>query len=161
MKVRIDTGCVCEPYVYEVPDAAPVLGRPRFRTEEERIEHARKRAWRDHARKINENYRPDDLHAILTFADDGPHTKQESRRLLDNYRRRLLRNCPDGRIQMVWKGRRVRVTACGIPESMILRMWNCGSVTSMERKRRVEFDKSGLLVTYNGRPLRGRPQRNK
>ena len=33
VKVRIDTGGVCEPYVYQVPGAVPGVGLPRFREE--------------------------------------------------------------------------------------------------------------------------------
>lgn len=55
IKVRIDTGCVCEPYVYEVPGAQTQKARPRFKTEAEHGEHARKAAWARHRQKLNEN----------------------------------------------------------------------------------------------------------
>lgn len=39
VKLRIDTGVVCEQYVYQVPGSGNAKARPRFRTEAERVAH--------------------------------------------------------------------------------------------------------------------------
>ena len=139
VKVRIDTGCVCEQYVYTVPEKSDIrtMGpkRPRFRTEEERKEHRKKVAWRDHARKFNENFYPGDLYATLTFDDEHEvHTFQEARRVRDNYFRRLARACPEAVI-FIYMGRgkstrriHFHMVSRGVSEETIRRKWGQGHI---------------------------------
>ncbi len=152
VKVRIDTGCVCEQYVYSVPDDADVklVGpkRPRFKTEEQRKEHARKMAWRDHARKVNENFRPGDLYVTLTFDDEHEvHTFKEAKRLRDNYIRRLQRICPDTVI-FAYLGRgkstgriHMHLLATGMTQEQITEKWGMGSVIHVRPLREHNYYK--------------------
>ena len=152
VKVRIDTGCVCEQYVYSVPEVSDIrqVGpkRPRFKTEEQRAEHRRKVAWRDHARKVNENFRPGDLYATLTLSDEYVvHTYKEMKRLRDNYIRRLQRVNPDCVVfAYIGKGKgtermHMHIVAHGLTEEQIGKKWGLGSVTHVRPLREHNYYK--------------------
>ena len=146
VKVRLDTGCVCEQYVYSVPERCDIREtgprKPRFKTEAERAEHRRKIARRDHARKINENFVPGDLYTTLTFDNAHEvHTFAEARRVRDNFFRRLQRACP-GAVIFIYMGRgggtsriHFHMLSSGVPEEVIGKKWGMGSVMRIEKLR--------------------------
>ena len=152
VKVRIDTGCVCEQYVYSVPEKCDIREtkprKPRFKSEAERKEHARKVAWRDHARKFNENFFPGDLYGTLTFSDENEvHTFADARRVRDNYYRRLLRACPDAVI-FLYMGRgkttgriHLHIVCRGVSEELIGQKWGLGSVIHVRKLREHNYYK--------------------
>lgn len=151
VKVRIDTGCVIEQYVYSVPQRCDIRvakpKRPRFKTEEERKEHRRKIAWRDHARKVNENFVPGDLYSTLTFDNEHEvHTFAEARRERDNYFRRLQRACPDAVI-FIYMGRgnggriHFHMLSHGLDEKTIGKKWGMGSVIHVRQLREHNYYK--------------------
>lgn len=152
VKVRIDTGCVCEQYVYTVPEECDIRvakpRKPRFKTEEERAEHRRKVAWRDHTRRFNENFRPGDLYSTLTFDDAHEvHTFQEARRVRDNYVRRLVRACPAAVI-FIYMGRgkgtsriHFHMVSQGVPEDVIRKKWGMGSIDRIVKLREHNYYK--------------------
>lgn len=146
VKVRIDAGCVIEQYVYSVPESSDIRvtgpRKPRFKTEEERAEHRRKSAWRDHARKINENFVGGGLYSTLTFDDAHEvHTFQEARRVRDNYFRRLVRACP-GAVIFIYMGRgentsriHFHMISSGVPKEIIEGKWGQGDINRIEELR--------------------------
>jgi hypothetical protein len=152
VKVRIDMGCVCEQYVYSVPERCDIRTakprKPRFKTEEERAEHRRKMAWRDHARKVNENFQPGDLYATLTFDDEHEvHTFAEAKRIRDNYIRRLQRLNPEC-VVFAYLGRgkgtsriHMHILAKGLTEEQIGRKWGLGSVIHVRPLREHNYYK--------------------
>lgn len=166
IKARIDTGCVIEQYVYQVPGAETQKGRPRFQTEEERAEHRRKIAWRDHCRKLNGDFAPWELYSTVTFASEQmPRTFEDAKRLRDNYRRRLLRSCPAGDVRMELLGIRggrwkIEMRSRGIPAAVIHGKWGKGDIwmQTAPPRRKVEYDKSRLVVRCCGRAVRKRPE---
>ena len=139
VKVRIDTGVVCEQYVYSVPERCDIRTakpkKPRFKTEAERAEHRRKMAWRDHARKVNENFGPGDLYATLTFDDEHEvYDFKDAKRIRDNYIRRLQRVNPDC-VVFAYLGRgrntariHMHILAKGLTEEQIVKKWGMGKV---------------------------------
>lgn len=151
VKVRIDTGCVCEQYVYSVPEYCDIREakprKPRFKSGAERKEHARKVAWRDHARKVNENFFPGDLYATLTFDNAHEvHAWADARRVRDNYFRRLQRACPDAVIFIyMGKGNGGRIhfhMLCrNVPEEIVCKKWRQGSVTHVRKLREHNYYK--------------------
>ena len=161
VKVRIDTGCVCEQYVYSVPERCDIRTarpkKPRFKDEEERAEHRRKMAWRDHARKVNENFCPGDLYATLTFDNRHEvHTFAEARRVRDNYFRRLQRACPDAVI-FIYMGRgentdriHFHMLTHGIPREIIRGKWGQGAVDRIVELREHNYYKQadGTMKNY-------------
>lgn len=152
VKVRIDTGCVCEQYVYSVPERCDIRTakprKPRFKDEAERAEHRRKMAWRDHARKVNENFCPGDLYATLTFDDAHEvHTFADAKRLRDNYIRRLQRVNPDC-VVFAYLGRgkstnriHMHIIAKGLTEEQIGKKWGLGSVIHVRKLREHNYYK--------------------
>ena len=134
VKVRIDTGCVCEQYVYSVPERCDIRvtgpKKPRFKDEAERKAFNAAVARRHHARLINENFEPGDLYSTLTFDDAHEvHTFEEARRVRDNYFRRLVRACPDAVI-LIYMGRgentdriHFHMLSKGIPVEVIRGKW--------------------------------------
>lgn len=138
VKVRMDAGVVCEQYVYSVPERCDIREtkpRMRFKNEEERKEHRRKIAWRDHARKVNDNFFPGDQYSTLTFDDAHEvHTFAEARRVRDNYFRRLTRACPEA-VVFIYMGRgkgtrriHFHMLSRGIPEEIIRGKWRQGHI---------------------------------
>ena len=110
----------------------------------------RKAAWAKHRQRLNENWMGGELCGTLVLTG-GPRTRDEARRVLDNFRRRLLRACPGGYVAMTHKGGRVKLRTAGIPADCILRMWNHGTVTV---ERRIGPDKSRLRVSSGGKAVR-------
>lgn len=169
-KVKIDTGTVCEKCLYQAPGSGGTKSQPRFKTEAERAEHRRKVAWRDHTRKVNENFRGYELYSVLTFDDaHDVHTFEEARRVRDNYRRRLLRSCPDALIHIYYQQSKtnhwyLRLLSKGVPAEIIHAKWGQGLARTQtmpgaaDRTAPVDFDKSGLTVTFNGRTARRSPE---
>ncbi len=154
VKVRIDSGAVCEMYVCTVPDRVKNLGaalvrRPRFKTEAEREEHRLGIAKRNHARTFNENFSPSSLYSTLTFDDaDEVHTFAEARELRELFIRRLRYRYPDARL-IVYMGRgkhtrriHFHMVSEGIPETVIREQWFYGTVVRTEPLREHNY--------YNG-----------
>ena len=147
VKVRIDTGVVCEQYVYSVPEKCDIRTtkprKPRFADEAERKEHRRRIAEREHRRKFMENFHAGDLYSTLTFDDEHElHDFKEARRIRDNYFRRLQRACPDAVI-FIYMGRgkstsriHFHMVTKGIPEDTIREKWGMGDIDRIEELRK-------------------------
>lgn len=147
VKVRIDTGVVCEQYVYNVPQKCDIRvakpRKPRFADEKERKEHARKVAWRDHRRKFMENFHPGDLYATLTFdREHEVHDFDEARRIRNNYFRRLQRACPDAVI-FIYMGRgdntsriHFHMVSKGLTKEVIREKWGMGKIDRIVELRK-------------------------
>lgn len=153
VKRRIFSGCVCEQYVYTVPDNTKNLRtaepRVRFKTDEERETHRLLQSKRHHARIVNATFNPQSLYSTLTLDDDHEvHTFEEARRLRDNYVRRLKYAAPDAQI-MIYMGRgkgsdriHFHMLSNGLDEKTIENKWTAGEATHIRHLREHNF--------YNG-----------
>jgi len=69
VKTRLFSGAVCEQIVFNVPDRVRDIRkaepRPRFKTEEERVQHRLGISRRKHARLLNQNFGPSSLYSTL------------------------------------------------------------------------------------------------
>lgn len=146
-RVRRDiySGVVLERIVYTVGDRAQKPykpRRPRFKSAEERARFNGEVARRAHVRLVNENFTPASLYSTLTQDDQHEvHTFPEFRRLCTNFRRRLLYCCPEAKV-IIYMGRgkgtrriHAHMLSDGIPEEVIRRQWNLGSVNRCEHLR--------------------------
>lgn len=146
VKRRTFSGVVCEQEVFSVPDRLKNLDkaepRTRFKSEEEREAHKLGISRRRHARSINENYGPTSLYSTLTIdTEHEVHTFDETRRLRDNYVRRLKYHAPEARIN-VYMGRgkstqriHFHMISEGLSEAMIRDLWGLGDVLRIEHLR--------------------------
>lgn len=153
VKRRIFSGAVCEQVVFTVPDRLKNLDkaepRPRFKTEEERAAHKLGISRRKHARIVNNNFGPTSLYSTLTMDDEHEvHTFQEARRVRDNFYNRLMYHAPGAKI-MLYMGRgksthriHFHMISEGVPEDLIRKQWNSGSVLRIENLREHNY--------YNG-----------
>ena len=152
VKARIDTGCVCEQYVYSMPESSDIRTtaprKPRFKDEQERKEFNDRIVRRDHARKVNDNFHPGDLYVTLTFDDEHEvHAFKEAKRLRDNYIRRLQRINPDAVI-FAYLGRgkttnriHMHMIVSGLTEEQIGSKWGMGSITHVRKLREHNYYK--------------------
>ena len=152
VKVRIDTGCVCEQYVYSVPERCDIRvtgpRKPRFKDEAERKAFNAAVARRHHVRVFNENFQPGDLYATLTYDDEHEkHTFADAKRDRDNFIRRLQRLNPDC-VVFAYLGRgkstgriHMHIVAKGLTEEQIGRKWGLGSVIHVRPLREHNYYK--------------------
>lgn len=149
VKRRIFSGCVCEQKVYTVSDRANIKKskpRPRFKNEEERLQHRLGISKRKHQRLVNENFSPTSIYSTLTFDDENEvHIFSEAKRIRDNYVRRLQRAAPDARI-MIYMGRgkstsriHLHMLSDGISEEIIKEKWSAGEVIHSRYLREHNF----------------------
>lgn len=154
VKKRIFAGAVCQQIVYNVSDRAaePTKAKPRkprFETPEERAEFNRQIARRRFARDVNANCTPAGYYSTLTFdIQHEMHSFDEARREMNNYARRLLRACPNGRAYIVMgRGKstnriHLHMVSEGIPPEIIIGKWGLGEVVAVSRLREHNY--------YNG-----------
>lgn len=145
-KRRTYSGAVCEDLVYHIPDRTRKVEqsepRPRFETEQERIEHRVGIARRRHIRKFNANFSPTSLYSTQTFDDENEvHTFKEARKIRNNYWKALRRAYPDAVI-FIYMGRgkgtnriHFHMVSDGIPEEVIAKKWKYGSVIRVVKLR--------------------------
>lgn len=154
VKKRIFAGAVCQQIVYNVSDRAaePTKAKPkkpRFESAEERAEFNRQIARRRFARDVNANFTPRGYYVTLTFdIEHELHTFDDARRVRDNYIRRLLRACPEGRGFIVMgRGKstnriHMHMICEGISPEIIRAKWGLGEVVAVSPLREHNF--------YNG-----------
>ena len=154
VKKRIFAGAVCQQIVYNVSDRAaePTKAKPkkpRFESAEERAEFNRQIARRRFARDVNANFTPRGYYVTLTFdIEHELHTFDDARRVRDNYIRRLLRACPEGRGFIVMgRGKstnriHMHMICEGISPEIIRAKWGLGEVVAVTPLRGHNF--------YNG-----------
>lgn len=146
VKKRVDSGAVCEQFVYSVPDNANVRTykkRIRFATPEAYEQYKDQQARKRFARMINANYDPSSLKGTLTFdTENEVHDFEDARRVLRSYVRRIRRKCPDAKIILVM-GRglstariHLHYIMAGVPESVIHGAWTWGSIKETKHLRR-------------------------
>lgn len=154
VKTRLFSGAVCEQIVFNLPDRVRDIRkaepRPRFKTEEERVQHRVGISRRKHARMFNAAFSPTSLYSTLTLNDEYEvHTYKEARRLRDNYYRRLKYHFPDAKLS-IYMGRgkgthriHYHMVSDGIPQALITKLWGMGEIVRIEHLKKHNF--------YNGR----------
>ena len=120
-----------------------------FESAEERAEFNRQIARRRFARDVNANFTPRGYYVTLTFdIEHELHTFDDARRVRDNYIRRLLRACPEGRGFIVMgRGKstnriHMHMICEGISPEIIRAKWGLGEVVAVTPLREHNF--------YNG-----------
>lgn len=153
VKVRTDSGAVCEMTCFNVADRTDVKkakpSRPRFKDEAERAAFNLVIARRRHARIVNANFGPTSYKGTLTFSNEYEvHTFKEARRIRDNFIRRIQYRYPKARI-MIYMGRgksthriHFHILIEGVPEDVIRELWYLGEVIELKHLR--------AHNTYNG-----------
>lgn len=166
MKRRIFSGTVCEQYVYNVSDGIKNLPgydpeqikKERFVDEAAYEKHKENISRRRHTRVFNAAFSPTSLYSTLTFDNAHEvHTFEEARRVRDNYRRRLMRACPNGYAHIyVGRGKSTNrihfhMVSEGIPEDVIVKKWKEGEINRIENLREHNFyDKKDCGQDYTG-----------
>lgn len=147
VKVRTDSGAVCEMAVFNVADGADVTRakppKPRFKDEAERAAFNLAVARRRHAQSFNANFGPSSWYSTLTLDNAHEvHTFEEARSIRDNFVRALRRRCRDARI-VIYMGRgksthriHFHMVSDGVPEAVIRELWRMGEVKQINRLRK-------------------------
>ena len=147
VKKRIFAGDTCDQIVYSITDADEAKGRTgkprvRFNNEQERAEFNDRRGLRRFTRQINENFSTSSFYGTLTFDDENEvHTFEDAKRIRANFKRALLRKCPDAKIVIVM-GRGKNTSRIhfhfiidGIDAEAIAKMWKYGGVIHITQLR--------------------------
>lgn len=147
VKVRTDSGAVCELAVFNVSDGADLARakppKPRFKDEDERAAFNLAIARRRHAQNFNANFGPSSWYSTLTLDNAHEvHTFEEARRIRDNFIRALRRRCPDARI-VIYMGRgksthriHFHMVSDGVPQELIRELWRMGGIKEIRRLRK-------------------------
>lgn len=153
MKVRTDSGVVCEMTFFNVSDRADVKKakppRPRFKDDDERAAFNLAISKRRHAQIVNANFGPTSYKCTLTFSNEYEvHEYEDARRIRDNFVRRIQYRCPKARI-MIYMGRgksthriHFHMLIEGVPEALIDELWYLGEIKEIKHLRKHNY--------YNG-----------
>lgn len=153
VKVRTDSGVVCELTFFNVSDRADVKKakplRPRFKDEDERAAFNLAVSRRRHAQIVNANFGPTSLYSTHTFSNEYEvHTFEEARKPRDNFVRCIRYRYPKARI-MIYMGRgkstnriHFHMLSEGVPAAVIAELWYMGEIKEIKHLR--------AHNTYNG-----------
>lgn len=125
--------------------------RPRFKNEEERIEHRRRIARKHCAELINANCTPNGYYCTLTFDSEHElHEYDSARKERNNLRRRIMRRCPNA-ILFIFMGKgentsriHFHMIAENVTPEAITAAWSGGEVTRIEHLREHNYTEKGL-----------------
>lgn len=152
VKQRIFAGEICDQVVYMQQDETTrgisvKNPRPRFKTEEEREEHKRHIAKRNHALLINANFGPSSYFSTFTFNNENEiYDFDDAKKIRDIFWRRLRKYNPDAKLS-VYMGRgkttsriHFHLLSNGIPPETLKACWTWGEVRECRQFRDHNID---------------------
>ena len=154
VKKRIFSGATCDQLVYTASarsEGGVSMPRMRFKNDEERMEHRRRMARRHCAELVNTNCTPNGYYCTLTFNRENEiHDFDEARRERNNFRRRLMRRCPDA-VLFIFMGKgkstsriHFHMIAENVTPEEIQDAWHGGNVCDISHLRAHNFTPDGI-----------------
>lgn len=155
VKKRIFSGATCDQLVYTASarsEGGVSMPRMRFKNDEERMEHRRRMARRHCAELVNTNCTAENgYYCTLTFNRENEiHDFDEARRERNNFRRRLMRRCPDA-VLFIFMGKgkstsriHFHMIAENVTPEEIQDAWHGGNVCDISHLRAHNFTPDGI-----------------